>query len=153
VGRLHAYLVSALLLGAVGAPALRAPDDDSFPLSTYPMFSHRRGRVNDVTRAIAVAADATEVPVAPRYVANAETMQAFYTLARAVAAGPEAADALCLHIAQQLPAVGEPGLARVVRVELVTESVDTIDYLAGRAQPSARRVHARCAVQRPREAL
>jgi hypothetical protein len=140
--------VSAIVLGAMALPALRQPDDDGFPLSTYPMFSHRRGRVNDVTSALAVTADAHETRVPPRYVANAESMQAFYTLARAAAAGAGEAQALCEAIARRLPAAAEPALARAAHVELVTERVDAIDYLAGRAQPSGRRVHARCPVLR-----
>jgi hypothetical protein len=146
VERFHAYAVSAVVLLAMAAPALRAPHDDGFPLSTYPMFAHRRGRTNDVTSALAVAADSREARVPPRYVANAETMQAFYTLARAVAAGPSEAEALCAAIALRLRSASEPELLRAVRVELVTESVDAIDYLAGRARPTDRRVHARCPI-------
>jgi hypothetical protein len=137
------------VIAAVAWPALRAPQDDSYPLSTYPMFAHRRGRDNDVTRALAILPDASETPVPPRYVANAETMQAFYTLARAVAGGSETALALCESIAQRLAVAREPKFARARRVELVTERVDAIDYLAGRAKPYERRVHASCAVGAP----
>jgi hypothetical protein len=150
--RLHAYVASAILLLVMAAPALRAPHDDGFPLSTYPMFAHRRGRTNDVTSAQAVAADASEQPVPPRFVANAETMQAFYRIARAVEAGPEQAQALCETIATRLQEAHEPAFARAVRVELVTERVDAIDYLAGRARPFERRVHARCPLQPMAEA-
>jgi hypothetical protein len=146
--RLHAYAVSAVLLLVMAAPALRTPHDDGFPLSTYPMFAHRRGRTNDVTSAQAVAADASEQPVPPRYVANAETMQAFYRIARAVRAGHDEAQALCEQIAARLPDAQDPALAHAVRVELVTERVDAIDYLAGRAKPFERRVHASCPVGR-----
>ena len=146
MGRIYAYLVSALVLGLVAEPALRDPDDDGYPLSTYPMFARRRGRVNEVTSALAVARDGSETRVPPSYVANAETMQAFYTLARAVAGGPETAFELCRRIAQKLPSADEPQLSQAVRVELVTQRVDAIDYLAGRVQPGERRVHARCDV-------
>jgi hypothetical protein len=128
------------------APALREPQQDGFPLSTYPMFAYRRGRVNEVTRALAVAADQSETAVPPRYVANSETMQAFYRLIRAVEAGPAEATALCESIARRIRSDSTPELARAVRVELVTESVDAIDYLAGRAKPIDRRLHASCAV-------
>jgi hypothetical protein len=144
VERLYAYAVSAIMLMAVVSPALRAPHDDSFPLSTYPMFAHRRGRENDVTRVLAFAKDESSVPVPPRYVANAETMQAFYTIERAAEAGPEQARALCESIAQRLQDAPSPELSQAVRVELVTERVDAIDYLAGRARPFGRRVHAQC---------
>jgi hypothetical protein len=148
VGRFHAYAVSALVLVATAWPATRPPHDDSYPFSTYPMFAHRRGRVNDVTRALAIRADASETAIAPRYVANAETMQAFYTLARAVAAGPDAARALCETVAQRIHDSNDPELSSAERVELVTESVDAIDYLSGRAHPFDRHVHASCQVPR-----
>jgi hypothetical protein len=147
VERVRAYLISLVVLGAVAAPVLRDPEDDAYPFSTYPMFSHRRGRTNAVTSAIAIASDASEVRVPPYYVANSETMQAFYTLARAVRAGQDESDQLCQAIASRLPHASEPELARATRVELVTESVDAIDYLAGRARPFDRRVHARCPVR------
>jgi hypothetical protein len=137
------------VLVAVAWPALRAPHDDSYPLSTYPMFAHRRGRENDATSAVAILADASEAPVPPRYVANAETMQAFYTLARAVGGGPGAASALCETIAQRVAVARDPHLAHALRIQLITERVDAIDYLAGRAKPFDRRVHASCPVTTP----
>lgn len=143
---IRAYTLALLVLGAMALPALRAPDDDAFPLSTYPMFSHRRGRTNAVTSAVAVAPDGSEVKVPPSYVANAETMQAFYTLARAVRGGPESAAALCEQIAERVPHASDPALAHAVRIELIAERVDAIDYLAGRAKPFDRVVHARCPV-------
>jgi hypothetical protein len=127
-------------------PALRDPEDDAYPLSTYPMFIHRRGRVNDVTSALAISPDGSEARVPPSYVANAETMQAFYRLQRAVQAGRESQNELCRTIAERIRHASAPELSGAVRVELVTERVDAIDYLAGRARPSNRRVHARCPV-------
>ena len=139
------------MIVAVGAPAFRDPELDSYPLSTYPMFSRPRGRTNTVTSALAIRGE-REVKVPPEYVANAETMQAFRTLSTAVMAGGRAAEQLCQAIAGRLPAASDPALASAARVELITESVDAIDYLAGRAKPERRRVHARCAVKRPEEA-
>jgi hypothetical protein len=146
--RLRAYAISAILLAAMIEPAFRSdPDRDSYPFSTYPMFTHRRGRTNSVSAAIAVHADGSEARVPPSYVANAETMQAFYTLARAVNHGGAEARALCESIAEHLRAETSGALAHAVRVELITESVDAIDYLGGRQKPFDRRVHARCSVE------
>jgi hypothetical protein len=144
--RARAYVVSALLLGAVALPAFRAPSEDGFPLSTYPMFAQRRGRVHEVMSARAVAADGSEARVPPSYIANAETMQAIRTLTRAVRAGEAESRALCQGIAARLREASEPELKRAVRVELVTERVDAIDYVAGHAQSLSSQVHARCKV-------
>lgn len=143
--RVRAYLLSAVMIIAVGAPAFRDPNDDSYPLSTYPMFSRPRGRRNAVTSALAVAGE-REVKIPPEYVGNAETMQAFRTLTTAVALGGDASQRLCQAIAGRLAEASDPALAHAERVLLVTESVDAIDYLAGRAKPQHRRVHARCPV-------
>jgi hypothetical protein len=146
VERLRAYLISALLLGVVVAPGFRDPSADGFPLSTYPMFSQRRGRVHEIASARAVAADGSETRVPPSYVANAETMQAVRTLSSAVRAGPDAALALCRTIAGRLPGAGESALNEAVRVELVSERVDAVAYLAGERAPLSRTVHASCPV-------
>lgn len=137
--RVRAYALSVVLLGAVGWPAFREPSNDGFPLSTYPMFAQRRGRVHEVVSARAVAADGSTVLVPPALIANAETMQAIRTLSRAIRAGEHEAQELCERIAGRLT-----GDKQLVRVELVTERVDAIEYLAGRAQSELVRVHARC---------
>jgi hypothetical protein len=122
------------------------PGEEGFPLSTYPMFAARRGRVHEVVSARAIAADGGEVRVPPRYVANAETMQAIRTLSRAVQAGERESQALCVAIAGRLRDASEAELKGAVRVELVTERVDAIEYLAGRGRAESARVHARCAL-------
>lgn len=139
-------MLSAVLLSAVAWPAFRDPARDGFPLSTYPMFSQRRGRVHEVVSARAVAADGGAVLVPPALIANAETMQAIRTLSRALRAGDREANALCSAIAERLARAGETW-RRAVRVELITERVDAIDYLAGHARAEPLRVHARCPVR------
>jgi hypothetical protein len=114
------------------------------------MFTHRRGRTNRVSAAIAVSPDGSEARVPPAYVANAETMQAFYTIARAVAAGGSSAQELCRGIAERIRGASDAALSHAARVMLVSESVDAIDYLAGRAKPFDRRVHASCPVEEAR---
>lgn len=146
VERVRAYALSAVMLAAVGWPAFCEPSQDGFPLSTYPMFAQRRGRVHEVVSARAVAADGNAVLVPPALIANAETMQAIRTLSRAIRAGEREAQLLCARIAERLAAVDDGALQRATRVELVTERVDAIDYLAGRAEAELVRVHARCPV-------
>jgi hypothetical protein len=148
VERFKAYVLSTALVATVGWPAFRDPHDDGFPLSTYPMFAARRGRVHEVVSARAVAADGSRALVPPALIANAETMQAIRTLSRAIRAGEDEAKELCLGIAERLGHADEEGLKSAVRVELVTERVDAIDYLAGRAEAELVHVHARCPVRR-----
>jgi len=144
VERVRAYALSAVLLGAVGWPAFREPSHDGFPLSTYPMFAQRRGRVHEVVSARAVDANGGTALVPPGLIANAETMQAIRTLSRAIRAGEHESQQLCEAIAGRVAA--DNALERSVSVELVTERVDAIEYLAGRAKSELVRVHARCPV-------
>jgi hypothetical protein len=147
-GRVYAYAVSVIVLLLVGFPATQSLDADDFPLSTYPMFARPRGRVGEVTSALAVAADGKSAPVAPRFVANAEAMQAVSTLRRAVASGPRVSGALCRAIAERVAGASDAELRAAVRVEIVSGRVDAIDFLAERAAPRSRRLHARCDVPR-----
>lgn len=145
--RLHAYGLSLVLLGAAAYPGLRPPAEDGFPLSTYPMFSQHRPRVNDVVGALAVG-PGVEVRLSPAYIANAEAMQAMVTLKKTLRAGRGASQALCAAIAERVARADDPELAGAQWVELVTERVDAIDFLGGRAEPGQRRVHARCGLER-----
>jgi hypothetical protein len=110
------------------------------------MFASRRGRVHEVVSAHAVAADGSWVRVPPVLIANAETMQAIRTLSQAVRRGEAESLQLCAAIAGRLRSASEAALSQAVRVELVTERVDAIDYLAGRARAEEAHVHARCDV-------
>lgn len=140
----YAYAVSALLLGAMLAPAFWEPTDDGFPLSTYPMFARERPRSDSVISAVLVSADGSELPVPSSYIANVEPMQAITTLKKTVAEGRKATRSLCEGIARRVRASGEPQLMAAERVMIVTRSVDAIDFLAGRSKPGGGKVHARC---------
>lgn len=146
--RLYAYAVSALTLAIVGWPATQKLEVDGFPLSTYPMFAYPKPRVAEVTSALAVSESGESAPVPPRYIANSETMQAIRTLRASVASGPRESLALCRAIAGRIRTASAQELRDARRVEIVSGRVDTIDYLAGRATPSSRRLHARCDVER-----
>lgn len=145
MARLHAYLLSAVLLGATAYPVLLEPDDDGFPLSTYPMFSRDRGPVVPVTSAVAVGGG-RNVPIAPSYVANTETMQALQTIRKSVRRGKRASRRLCRAIAARIAEADDAELAEATHVELVTETLNSVAFLAGKTTPDRRRVHARCSV-------
>lgn len=146
--RLYAYAVSALTLAILAWPATQNLDADGFPLSTYPMFAYRKARIAEITSALAISETGQSAPVPPRYIANSETMLAIRTLRAAVARGPVESLALCRAIAGRIRAASAQELRDARSVEIVSGRVDTIDYLAGRAMPSSRRLHARCDVER-----
>src|SRR5215831_11445702 len=127
--RRGAALASIALCGAVLAPAVRAPDDDGFPLSSYPMFAAPRPRVLAMAWARGVTRDGEPRTLSPQHVGTGEVMQAFATIQRAAAAGPDERGALCAAIADRV--AGDAALADAVAVELVSGSYDAVEVVAG----------------------
>lgn len=144
--RAHAYGVWLLALGLVLSPLLRHPDEDSFPLSTFPMFSHDQPRRMTVMHAVAVDAAGVRTPLSPRLSADtSEPLQSMRTLELAVGAGQGAA--LCTEIATRVAACQE--LRGALTVEVETIAFDAVAYFdPAPPDPYIRRVHTRCSVPR-----
>jgi hypothetical protein len=142
--RIKAYLIG---LGAVVAsawPAL-AQSRDSFPLSTFPMFSHPRGQPwLDVV--VGLDERGHSQALEPRLVANAETLQAAAAISRAVRSGPAATKRLCREVAKNVAA--EPELSSVIWVEVRSEKYDPIEYFTEGPEPLESRKRGRCRVPR-----
>jgi hypothetical protein len=133
--RVRCALGAAIVLLAA-APVVRSPAEDSFPLSTYPMFSLARPQETTVNSAAGFDAAGTRVRLSPRVVGGTvEVIQAAGTIVQAIGAGTTAD--LCREVLAEAP-------AEVVAVEIVTETYDVIDYFDGDETPRERTVHARC---------
>jgi hypothetical protein len=145
MSRLLAYGIGLGLVALVAAPGLGDPLDDSYPLSTYPMFARPRGKP---WLSIAEGVDERGEPVrlTPALVAHDEVMQAAATVRRAVQAGAPALAQLCQGIAQRL--VGEPDYQSVREVRIVTARFDPLRYFTHGPEPEERNEHFRCAVKR-----
>jgi hypothetical protein len=117
-------------------------DRDSFPLSTYPMFSHRRSTAESVDTAVALDASGTPRRLGPQRIAGTdEIILATATVTNAINDG--SVDVLCKEIAERVASIGP---ADAVSVEVVTELYDAIDWYEGDHQPINRVVHATCPV-------
>jgi hypothetical protein len=150
--RTLAYVVSALALGAVLYPARFHPSDrkhDSFPLSTYPMFSRNKPRTSRFTRVVAIGPAGDEHAIPPELVVGGEAMQAMRTIRKSVRGGPKQARAFCGAVARRVAHSALPELAHVTYVALDTIKVNSIAYLSGRRTPLSREEHVRCPVLRP----
>ncbi len=129
------------------SPALQHAPHDSFPLSTYPMFSSpRRETSYRVTQALAITASGAK-PLPPKLIANREVILAAVTLRQAVARGPQAAEAMCRSIADRVSR--HQDMQDVTEVRLVESTFDVIDYFHEHRRPLASRVHSACRVARP----
>lgn len=141
--RAWAYVFGLGVCAAVAAPGFGAPTSDSYPLSTYPMFSYKRQKTR-LFHMDGLAADGQRSRLAPKLVANDEAMQAAQTVGQAVRGGPERMALLCQRAAQRL--LHDPAYARVVQVRVVEGLFDSLSYFLGQSEPEQLVVHYQCAV-------
>jgi hypothetical protein len=146
--RLYAAAVSIALLLAVLYPILRDPEDDSFPLSTYPMFARNRSRLAKVDAALALGRGGMETALSPLLIGSPETMLAIHILTKSVHAGERSARDLCRAIAARVAKSADPELSGARQVALVTETIDVVQYAGGVRAPRDREVHTRCRIPR-----
>jgi hypothetical protein len=138
VHRGRVYGIAFVVLALVLSPLVR--DHDSFPLSTYPMFSERLSRMSYLPTAVGVTASGDYRRLSPELISGGyEPIHAFSTVDSSIARGDTAV--LCEEIRAR---VNDHGAADIVAIEVVTETHDSIDWFTGDKQPLARTVHARC---------
>lgn len=132
-------LVGALGLAAlVSAPLIIAPRYDSFPLSTYPMFSSDRASTVSLPTVVGIRGERV-VRLSPQIIGGSdEVILAVEAVADAVGAGDEATAVLCEEVARRAAAVG------LDAIEVVTERYDLREYFERSHEPLDRTVHARC---------
>ena len=143
--RAFAYALSIVMLALVLSPLARHPDDDSFPLSTYPMFSHERPRSMTMTHVVGLDASGRREPLSPRVSADTrEVLQSMRTIEGAVRRGR--AIVSCHEAAERVKARPELDHVREVAVETIT--FDAVAYFDDAPPEPKRFVHARCKVRR-----
>lgn len=126
-------------------PAWRHPPVDSYPLSNYPMFSHRREQPW-LHRMVAVDRSRNERPLPPRLVANAETLQAAASIRRAVDGGADAMATLCREVAARVAV--DPDFESASSLELQAVRYDPVDYFLRGKFPIDSQTLMRCRVRR-----
>lgn len=132
--------VGALVL----APAFGDPGSDSYPLSSYPMFSTDRPVRADLATVVGVNAAGEVVRLSPELIAGAdEPILAAATVSGSIRTGQS--DQLCTEAADRVRAAGLDVAEAVVR----TEHVDVVAHVADGADPLAVTVYARCPVTPP----
>jgi hypothetical protein len=142
--RAYAFLVSAVFVIAVMLPVLGDTRSDSFPLSTYPMFSGLRDSTTSIDHVVGVAGDESRTPLPPESVANDEVLQALAIIRGAIRQGPEATETLCQKAALW---VYEARWQNIETVEVLTDRFDSLDYFDGDKSPISSVLHARCVVE------
>jgi hypothetical protein len=138
--RWFAVAFSLVTIGAVLAPIVY--DEDDFPLSNYPMFSHAREPVARIHHVVGYSSEGRHRPVPPEALGTDEIMQAYQTAKLMIGRGPDAARALCERTAAYVAA--EDSLADLERLEVRIDWFDTIAYWKGDRTPKKTHVAATC---------
>lgn len=141
--RAWAYLFGLGLCVAVLAPGFRTPTSDSYPFSTYPMFSYKREKTR-LFHMDGLDAHGQRSRLAPKLVANDEAMQAAQTVRNAVRGGPERMALLCQRASERL--AQDPAYAQVVQVRVVEGLFDSLSYFLGNREAEQLVVHYACTV-------
>lgn len=137
---IRSLVLHVAIAGAILFPLTRRVGWDSFPISSFPMFS--RGDIGSrvVVSHVVLRTDHGAVPASPSLVGTPEPMVAKALVEGAIASGTAAE--LCARIASRAANEG----ARTV--EVVTSTFDAKAYFASppRREPIERHVHAACTV-------
>lgn len=129
---------STLLLAALAWPAVAPNEVDDLPLSGYPMFARERSSVSRFQVVVHVDDEGVEHRLDPHEIADTDQpMQAVMTIRQAIADGT--AVELCERIAS--------GAEHGGTIEVVTVTVDSVEWFAGTKEPVDRTVHATCEVE------
>ena len=138
-------LVTVVLAGAIVSPLAYERGWDSFPISSYPMFSRGNlGTVNELAHALLVTADGVRTPAKPALVGSPEPMIAMSIVRAHVDRGTSAE--LCAAVAARARDRSD-----VVAVEIARSVFDSRTYFSDgpRARaPIERTIVARCEVRR-----
>lgn len=135
----RAVLVVATATIAVLLPLFTHDGEDSFPLSTYPMFSGPKEAVVDTDLVLGVDGSGDDLRLSPEEIAGTdEVIVAGGTVRAAVSSGGAAQ--LCEEVAGRV----DPG--EVVAIQVVTDRLDAVAWYEGDRSPLDRTVHHRCDV-------
>ncbi len=140
----YAYAVSLVLIGAVMWPAVRTPPQDSFPLSTFPMFSRKRPAEVLIDHVVAVDDRGVAQVVPPQLVAGADVLQTKVAIAHAVRSGGAGRQRLCREVAARL--AKEPDWRHAKRVEIRRDRFAVLKYFSDSREPIHSQVYVRCKV-------
>ncbi len=140
--RAWAYAFSGVLIAAVLWPVLGSPQSDSFPFSTYPMFSGRRSANVSIAHVVAIDAAGNTAALPPEALGTGEVIQAFETVRQAIRQGSASTASLCSEVAEW----ARDHRGEAVSIAVVTDTYDGIDYFEGATEPLTSVTHHTCEV-------
>jgi hypothetical protein len=145
--RLGVYGLGATVVLAMLSPVLRRPPVDSFPLSTYPMFSSPRKAVSRIDTVLGITKTGEAELLSPVLISgDAWPMLAVDLLQNARRGGSRPALSLCEAVAARVAA--DPYRADLyIELRFQTEVYDAPAYFLGTTTPRSVTAHARCPIR------
>lgn len=140
--RAWGYLAGLGATAAVLSPLVTA-QPDSFPISTYPMFSRSRGSPV-IDAVVGVSGNGADRPLPPSLIASGEVLQTKALIARAVQHGRAGMAELCGEVAQRVAATELAGTLRAVAI--VRRRYDPLRYFLVGPSPLEREQLFECAL-------
>lgn len=140
-----ALLVTFAAVLVLASPALLPDRRDSFPLSTFPMFSSLIEPVVEIDYAVGLDRDGNDATLDPETIAGTdEIIIAGSILSQAVNAGEVALAPLCEAIATRISSSSRA--SEIVGVEIRTDRLDAVAHFGGDHSPLTRTPHWTCDV-------
>ena len=124
-GRWLGAVVSIVLIALTASPVLRDPNDDSFPLSTYPMFAWKRSTTINMEYIVGFTAKGERWHPPPRAQGSGEPMQTKRILERAAAGGKTGMMTLCQSTAARVHRWRKD----IVYLAMMRGTHEAVDYL------------------------
>jgi hypothetical protein len=139
-------LVSVVLTFLVLRPAFLDPRQDSFPLSTFPMFSRPKPDAGLVlTQVLAVLPDGSRQPLPPKLATgNEEVIQTLRMIRDQVYSGKKRAAVFCEDVAARVRESSNEPWSKAVAIEVARSHFDTVEYFETGPKPITRKVLVRC---------
>jgi hypothetical protein len=138
-----AALFSIAVVAVVAWPVAGSPRDDSFPLSTYPMFATFRPTLMTIGYPLGVTKNGERRYLKPAMLGSGEILQAMNVFARARRSG--GLPTLCKTVAERV--AKRPRFADVVEIRMIEGRHDAVEFLV-RDKLGTERELARCPVIR-----
>jgi len=127
MSRVAAGVVTIAMLVVTLSPLVRNPNDDGYPLSTYPMFAWKRPTKLTMSYAIGETTTGERRYLTPRVVGSGEVLQARAIVERAVAKGGTELTAFCTRVAANVARIDR--FADVTRIRVMSGTHESIDFL------------------------
>jgi hypothetical protein len=136
------YVVSAFVVLCLVWPLARPINDDSYPVSHFPMFAEgRMTPVLSLAHVRSVHKDGARRPVSARITGNGTVMQALSSISQAIGRGT--ALEFCERVAARVAALNDES---AVEIEVVAGRFHILDYFTHERRALDEVVHARCPV-------